>query len=803
MENIKENTKFAAAVRTLEFDKIREKLAYHAPTEGAKALARELMPITSVMMIKKMLAQTDTAYSALVAKGMPPFGGVSDITDAVDRAERDASLTLSELLAIARVLSATRALKDYNSFDHKDEVTALDDHFIRLVPQKYLEDEINKAIISPEALADTASDELYNIRRKMRSAENRVRENLQKYVTGGTYSKYLQDQIITMRDGRYVIPVKLEYRNEIKGLVHDTSASGSTLFIEPMSVVEANNELRMLEGKEKDEIERIIMILSAKVGAVSGCIKANYEIITELAFIFAKAQLSFSYNGMSPKITEEREINLISARHPLLKKETVVPTTVSLGKDFDTLIITGPNTGGKTVTLKTLGLFALMTQAGLHIPANEGSTMCVFDEILADIGDEQSIEQSLSTFSSHMVKIVSILEKVSDKSLILFDELGAGTDPIEGAALATAIIEAVREKKALIAATTHYVELKSYAMDTEGVCNASCEFDVETLRPTYKLIIGTPGKSNAFAISGKLGLPKYILDRAERLVSGEDKRFERVIDKLESERMKMEKSREESEMLLSEMTEKKKVSDEAAERALEDARKELEKAREQARRMVEAAKASSEFIFAELEKAKKQKDKEDLAHTLDETRKAIRAHLKENSDEIDPVFKTEMGDYKLPRPLKQGDAVIVVDLNKKGEVTSAPDNRGNVMVKVGNATMKLTSSRLMLIDGKTVVCKEKEKKKTISFYKERAVESFAPQLDLRGKYGDEACEMVDKYIDDALRAGVKTIRIVHGKGTGVLRRRVTEYLKNDTRVISVRIGEWGEGDTGVSIAELR
>lgn len=803
MENIKENTKFAAAVRTLEFDKIREKLAYHAPTEGAKALARELMPITSVMMIKKMLAQTDTAYSALVAKGMPPFGGVSDITDAVDRAERDASLTLSELLAIARVLSATRALKDYNSFDHKDEVTALDDHFIRLVPQKYLEDEINKAIISPEALADTASDELYNIRRKMRSAENRVRENLQKYVTGGTYSKYLQDQIITMRDGRYVIPVKLEYRNEIKGLVHDTSASGSTLFIEPMSVVEANNELRMLEGKEKDEIERIIMILSAKVGAVSGCIKANYEIITELAFIFAKAQLSFSYNGMSPKITEEREINLISARHPLLKKETVVPTTVSLGKDFDTLIITGPNTGGKTVTLKTLGLFALMTQAGLHIPANEGSTMCVFDEILADIGDEQSIEQSLSTFSSHMVKIVSILEKVSDKSLILFDELGAGTDPIEGAALATAIIEAVREKKALIAATTHYVELKSYAMDTEGVCNASCEFDVETLRPTYKLIIGTPGKSNAFAISGKLGLPKYILDRAERLVSGEDKRFERVIDKLESERMKMEKSREESEMLLSEMTEKKKVSDEAAERALEDARKELEKAREQARRMVEAAKASSEFIFAELEKAKKQKDKEDLARTLDETRKAIRAHLKENSDEIDPVFKTEMGDYKLPRPLKQGDAVIVVDLNKKGEVTSAPDNRGNVMVKVGNATMKLTSSRLMLIDGKTVVCKEKEKKKTISFYKERAVESFAPQLDLRGKYGDEACEMVDKYIDDALRAGVKTIRIVHGKGTGVLRRRVTEYLKNDTRVISVRIGEWGEGDTGVSIAELR
>jgi DNA mismatch repair protein MutS2 len=366
-----------------------------------------------------------------------------------------------------------------------------------------------------------------------------------------------------------------------------------------------------------------------------------------------------------------------------------------------------------------------------------------------------------------------------------------------------AIIEAMREKHALVAATTHYVELKSFAMDTEGVCNASCEFDVETLRPTYKLIIGTPGKSNAFAISGKLGLPANILARAERFVSGEDKRFERVIDKLESERIKMEKSRAEADVLLSEMTAKKSESEAVAEKKLAEAQRELENAREQARRMVEAAKATSEFIFAELEKAKKQKEKENLAETLEETRKAIRAHLKDNTDEIDPVFKTEMGDYKLPRELRVGDGVIVVDLNKKGEVTAPPDRKGNVMVKLGTVTMKISSDRLMLIDGKTVICKEKEKKQTVSFYRERAVTSFAPQLDLRGKYGDEACEMVDKYIDDALRAGVKTIRIVHGKGTGVLRRRVTEYLKNDTRVLSVRIGEWGEGDTGVSIAELR
>ncbi|MGN1094969.1 MAG: endonuclease MutS2 [Eubacteriales bacterium] len=796
-----EKMKFSGAVRTLEFDKIREMLANTAPTDGAKKLSLSLMPTSSSIMVKRLLSETDAAYSSIVKKGMAPFGGVSDVTDAADRADRGASLTLPELLSVARLFAAVRALKDYNNFEHPDEETPLDDYFSRLVPQKYLEDEINSAITGPETIADNASDELLTIRRKMRSAENRVRENLQKFVTGNTYSKYLQDQIITMRDGRYVIPVKLEYKNEIKGLVHDTSASGSTLFIEPMCVVEANNELRVLEGREKDEIERIIAVLSSKVASVAAEIKADYEIITDLAFIFARAKLSFSYNGVSPEITEKREINLRAARHPLLPKESVVPITVSLGESFDTLIITGPNTGGKTVTLKTLGLFSLMAQSGLHIPAGDGSSLCIFDEILADIGDEQSIEQSLSTFSSHMVKIVDIIGKVNERSLVLFDELGAGTDPIEGAALAMAIIEAVREKHSLIAATTHYVELKSFAMETPGVCNASCEFDVETLRPTYKLIIGTPGKSNAFAISYKLGLPQSILERAERFVSGEDKRFENVIDKLESERMKMERNRELSENILRETEIKKKETDAQTEKALAEANRELEKAREQARRMVEAAKASSEFIFAELEKVKKQKDKENLSETLEEARKAIRAHIKDNSDEIDPVFKTEMGDYKLPRPLIQGDEVIVVDLNKKGSVVSAPDSRDNVMVKVGNATMKLPCARLMLIDGKNVICKEKKKKAAV--YKQSAVSSFSPQLDLRGKYGDEACEMTDKYIDDALRAGVKTIRIVHGKGTGVLRKRITEYLKNDSRVASVRQGEWGEGDTGVAIAELK
>ena len=481
-----ETTEFSSAIHTLEFDKIREKLASFAPTSGSKALALSLVPISSPIMVKKLLSLTDAAYRDVVAKGMPPFGGVSDVSDAADRADRGSSLTLPELLSVARLFSAVRALRDYNSFEHSDEECVLDDYFVRLVPQKHLEDEINGAIIGPETIADTASDDLLNIRRKMRSAENRIRENLQKFVTGNSYSKYLQDQIITMRDGRYVIPVKLEYKSEIKGLVHDTSASGSTLFIEPMCVVEANNELRVLEGKEKDEIERIIYILSQKVAAVSGAVRSNYEIITELALIYAKAKMSFSYDGMSPRIVEKRAVNLRLARHPLLPKESVVPVNINIGEEFDTLIITGPNTGGKTVALKTLGLFSLMVQAGLHIPASDGSYMCVFDEILPDIGDEQSIEQSLSTFSSHMVRIVDILGKVDEHSLVLFDELGAGTDPVEGAALAMAIIESVREKKALVAATTHYVELKSFAMETPGVRNASCEFDVETLRPTYK-----------------------------------------------------------------------------------------------------------------------------------------------------------------------------------------------------------------------------------------------------------------------------------------------------------------------------
>ena len=794
---------FERAIGTLEFDKIREMLAMVCPTEGAKALARALRPSRAIGTVRRMLAETDAAKTMQITKGMPPFGGVSDITAFVERADKGAVLAPGEILAIGRALSAARGAKDYRNEDHTAE-TALDEYFQRLVPNKKLEDKIGRAIASEDMIADTASDKLYDIRRKMRTENNRIRDSLQKYVTGNSYSKFLQEQIVTMRDGRYVIPVKQEYKNEIKGLVHDTSASGATLFIEPLAVVESNNELRLLERKEADEIERILSELSADIAASASAIMENYRNLTLLAFIFGKSQLSFKMDGISPAITAARQMSLVRARHPLISADTVVPITVSLGFDFDTLVITGPNMGGKTVTLKTLGLFAIMTQSGLHIPVADGSVMCIFDDILADIGDEQSIEQSLSTFSSHMVHIVDMLASIENRCLVLFDEVGAGTDPVEGAALAVSILEAVREKRALCAATTHYAELKSYALDTDGVCNASCEFDVNTLRPTYKLIIGTPGKSNAFAISRKLGLPNTIIERAESYVSGENRRFEHVIERLEKERVEMEKAKTEAEMLLAQARREKAEMEEFVAKRERDAERELEKARATAVRMVESAKVSSEFIFAELEKVKKERESENLAKALDTARRDIKLHLKANSDNLDPIEPKTVEGYELPRPLKKGDEVILVNIGQKGVLLGDPDKSGNVQVQAGVIKTKTNIKNLMLIDGVKVTFTDKSgKKMPAKSAGDRVIAEFDPELDLRGQYGDDACFMLDKYIDDAKRAGVKTLRIIHGKGTGALRKAVTDFLRRDSRVASVRIGSVGEGDTGVSIAELK
>lgn len=781
------------AIKTLEFDKVCQMLAAVCPTEGAKKMAMELSPSKTVATVRRMQAETNAAFELMVKKGMPPFYGVHDISDTVMRADKGASLGCGEILSVANVLRASRALRAYG-LEKESDPGALTEYFERLTDLPRLEAKIDKCIHSEEELNDTASDKLYDIRRRIRQTNSKIRDSLQKMITGSTYSKYLQEQIVTMRDGRYVVPVKQEYKNEIKGLVHDTSSSGATLFIEPLSVVEGNNELRLLEKQDRDECDRILAEISANIAEHSHEIIMNYRNETLLAFEFAKARLSEKYEGTSPEITEGQEISLVRARHPLLSKDTVVPITVRLGKDFDTLIITGPNTGGKTVTLKTLGLFALMAQSGLHIPAAAGSVMCVFYDILADIGDEQSIEQSLSTFSAHMVNIVDIMQTANDKSLVLFDELGAGTDPVEGAALAVSVLEAARQKHALVAATTHYAELKSFAIDTEGVMNASCEFDLETLRPTYKLVIGAPGKSNAFAISKKLGLDDEIIERAKRYVSGENRRFESVIERLENERVEMEKKRDEAERLLSEARANKEKREEEAE-------KELEKARATAVRMVEGAKISSEFIFAELEKAKKAKESERLSEELSAARRAIKLHLKENSDIIDPIEQRDTEGYVLPRPLKKGDEVVVISLSRNGKVTDTDGK--TVTVLSGNMQMKLKPDALMLIDGETVTYRDKPQKKRPSGGGDKEIRSLSGEIDLRGEYGDDACFMLDKYIDEAKMSGLHEIRIIHGKGTGALRKAVTTYLKSDKRIRSTRIGGIGEGDTGVTIAELK
>ncbi len=796
---------FEKAIKTLEFDRVLEQLAAAAQTEGAKEKAMRIMPQTSLPRIRKLQLQTSDARKLMGIKGTPPFGGVTDITGHVDRAEKGASLSPAELLRVANVLRVARMLDDYINTDKRFE-TSLDEVFDRLTANRYLEDRITKSILAEDLIADEASPELAEIRRKIRAANSRIKENLQKYTSGQTFSKYLQENIVTQRNGRYVVPVKAEYRNEVKGLIHDSSASGATLFIEPLSVVEANNELRFLENQEKKEIERILSVLSQAVADCASALSLDYHNITELAFIFAKAELSYRMNASEPQLNEDGVVDLKRARHPLLDPKKVVPIDIRLGGDFDTLVITGPNTGGKTVSLKTLGLFALMAQSGLHIPTSGESTVCIFDKIFADIGDEQSIEQSLSTFSAHMTNIVSILDDITPESLVLFDELGAGTDPVEGAALAVSVLEHVREIGARCAATTHYAELKAFALDTPGVCNASCEFDVGTLRPTYRLIIGTPGKSNAFAISEKLGLSHAIIERANALVSSENKRFETVIEQLEVNRMEMEKNADETARLRREYEAQRAKADAEIAHMRETAEKELEKARAQAANMIASAKASSEYIFEQIEELKRKKDSENLARELDEARRAIRVNLKESDAFIDPIIKRDTEGYKLPRPLKVGDQVILVNLDMQGTVTATADRDGMVAVQAGVIKTKVKESELMLVDGKQVKVSESPKKPKMASQKSvraAVVREFRPELDLRGEYTDDAWMKTDKYLDDAAMAGIKSVTLIHGKGTGALRKAIWDKLKKDSRVKSYRAGAYGEGDYGVTVVDLK
>ncbi len=802
--NISEKT-----LSTLEFDRVRDLLVDCAPTEGSRAMAALLQPSEDIGNVLRRLRRTTDARRFCDEKGAPSFGGVVDVGAACERAEKGAMLTPRELLDIANVLRVTRTLRDYGTSNITFTSTIVE-LFERLLPNRHVEDAITRAIVSEEMIADEASHTLSEIRRNIRAANSRIRETLQKYISGATHAKYLQENLVTTRDGRYVVPVKVEHRADVPGLLHDTSSSGATLFIEPMPVVEANNELRLLRAKEEREVEKILSALSAQVSEFSGAIGLNYRNITELAFIFACGELSSRMHGIAPKISSGRTIRLYGARHPLIDRDRVVPIDVALGEGcaadgggYDTLIVTGPNTGGKTVTLKTLGLFALMTQAGLHIPAEEPSEVCLFDHILVDLGDEQSIEQSLSTFSSHMVTISAMFQQITDHSLVLFDELGVGTDPVEGAALAVAITEAVRAAGALCVSTTHYAEMKAYALSTPGVCNASCEFDVETLRPTYRLIIGTPGKSNAFAISAKLGIPAAIIERAKELVGAENKQFEDVIAQLEENRVMMEKERNTAKRLREEYEAYKKNAERQLAHRLAEAEKTLEKAREKAQNILVSAKASGDYILEQADKVRKAQESARLADQLGESRRNIRAHWRASENLINPVEEKNNEEYVLPRPLRKGDEVLLVDIGKTGVVTDLPDRAGNVMVKAGIITTRTKVKNLRLVEDVPMVITADQKKKTASSYRSSVSYDFSPEIDLRGMNGEEAWLLVDKYLDEANFHGIETVHLIHGKGTGALRAALWQFLKKDKRIRAYRLGQYGEGDGGVTVVTLK
>ncbi len=793
-------------IRTLEFDKICTMLESLCETEGAEAMARRLRPSEDTYTVLRRLRRTTDARRLADVKGAPSFGRIRDISSACERAEKGAVLSPRDLLDCANVLRTARTLQDYHLGNHPFD-TVLDEVFDRLIPNRRVEDRITRSIPAEDMIADEASTTLADIRRKIRSENAKIKETLQKLIS--SHAKYLQENIVTMRGGRYVIPVKAECKAEVKGLIHDTSSTGSTIFVEPMAVVDANNEIRILQTKEEREIERILSELSAAVGEISDALWLNYKNINELAFVFACGELSAQMRATAPTLSGDRAVNLMEARHPLIDKDKVVPINIRLGDPFDTLVITGPNTGGKTVSLKTVGLFALMTQAGLHIPCREGSCICTYDNILVDLGDEQSIEQSLSTFSSHMVNIVAIVKEVGPRSLVLFDELGGGTDPVEGAALAVAIIESVREAGACCIATTHYAELKAYALDTEGVCNASCEFDVETLKPTYKLIIGAPGKSNAFAISEKLGLPKAIIDRARGTVSSENKSFESVIEQLEQSRVQMEKEHEEARRLREEYERFKIEAERKIRDSVANAEREAEAARKKAASMVQSAKASCDFIYEQMEKMKKAQESARAAEELAAARRAVRDHLRTTGDLFDPVEVSEEpadeGGYTLPRALHKGDKVRIVTIRKEGVVAEEPKAGAKLIaVRAGVVSTKARLEDLRLIEDDNL--DERGQKKPPKIQSSVSIERsniFKSEIDLRGMMGEEAWFAVDKYLDDAIMYNMKVVHLIHGKGTGALRNALWKFLRGDKRIASFRIGRHGEGDGGVTVVELK
>lgn len=789
--------------KSIELDKVLAMLANHTSCDDAKQLALELCPQSNLSLAQVLINQTSDAFDLLARFGGPSFGGLKNINNSLQLADSGATLSTRELLNIGSTLRTIRALQEWHSrcFEVK---TSLDIFFSSLYPNKYLEDKIFTSILSEDEIADNASAELFDIRRKKRLQESRVREQLDKVIHSSHYQKALQESIITMRNGRFVVPVKYEHRAQVPGLVHDTSSSGSTVFIEPMSVVEANNEIKVLISKERDEIERILCEISVEAGSFADTIKSSYECAVELNLIFAKAQLGYAMKASIPVLNDKGIIDIKSARHPLIDPKSVVPIDIRLGEDFDTLVITGPNTGGKTVSIKTIGLLSLMAMCGLMIPASDNSRISVFEKVFADIGDEQSIEQSLSTFSSHMKNIINIMEQADENTLVLIDELGAGTDPIEGAALAMAIIERLHIQGAKIASTTHYAELKAYALQTNRVENACCEFDVETLRSTYRLLIGVPGRSNAFAISHRLGMDTQVVDRAKELVSTESSRFEDVVDKLEQSRRDMEQEHKQAQ----ELNEKAKKAKEEAERirnsidGLKD--KELEKARSQAMQIVEKARRESIAFMDEIEKLKKQaKNSKDIAEIARLAKAQVKQHENEIDDIINPIVdRTQLDDnYVLPRELVVGDVVLIADIGKQADVLSIADKKGMVEVQMGIIKTRVPIKNLRLVD--KPLKSKKPKTRTVRVQQDKANLKVNTTCDLRGMTVDEGLLTLDRFIDSEIRTGLNEFTVIHGKGTGVLRKAVRQFLSKHPQVKEHRLGTFGEGEDGVSIVTLK
>ncbi len=796
----------------LELPKVLDLLAGETASEDAAALARSLTPSTDAVEVTRRLDETTDAQSLLLRFGSPSFGSIKNISTAAKRAQTGAPLSLRELLDVAELLRVFRGICEWRA--HVEGETALDRVLDSILPNKFLEEKISHAILTDDTVADNASPELANIRRKIRSASSRVRESLDKLIRSPAYQKALQDPIVTLREGRFVVPVKAECRSEVAGLVHGASSSGATVFVEPMAVVEANNELRLLAAKEEAEIERILAALSAEVGSFCGSLCSGYDHVVALDLIFAKARLADKMKASRPTLRQDGYIKLRHARHPLINPKSVVAIDVELGGDFDTLVITGPNTGGKTVTLKTIGLLTLMTLCGLLPSVDDGSSISLFSHVLVDIGDEQSIEQSLSTFSAHMKNLIDILNAADHQSLVLVDELGAGTDPVEGAALAVAILERLREQGAKIVATTHYAELKAYAVHEPGVENGSCEFDVATLRPTYRLLVGVPGRSNAFAISERLGIMPDVVERARALVSGDDRKMEDVVVRLDEQRHALEQELADAKQSRSSAERDAAAAKSRAEALEKERKKALDDARAEAKKIVERARLDSEQLIDELTRLKKQKNAADFSEKASAAKSKLRRTLSQMEDALDPVDSPAENElYVLPRPLKIGDAVTLADLGKDGTVLSLPDKDGLVEVQAGVVRTRVPLSNLRLCEASSVKTQtEKAAKKLRS--KGPAVTTDSPaeigrsrasglELDLRGMAVDEALPAVDLFLDRAVLANITAVTLIHGKGTGVLRAAVQQHLRSHPSVKSYRLGKYGEGEDGVTIVELK